>query len=156
MKGATKRKGKLATKPVVKRAAGQITKNAGRSQGAGGLTRSAQRPTRRGGRGAKRPSALASSAHVTPAGGNIFTDLGFAPEEAENLKIRSRLMSELRDMIEERSLTQAAAGELFGVAQPRVSDLVRGKIGLFTIDALVNMLTRAGIVVRVELDGKAG
>jgi len=58
-------------------------------------------------------------------------------------------MRKLRDVIVD--LTQVDAAELLGVAQPRVSDLKRGKIGLFTIDALVNMLARAGVTVRVSL-----
>ena len=87
--------------------------------------------------------------HVTPADGNIFADLGFSPEEAENLKVRAKLMSELRDLIAD--VTQVEAARLLGVTQPRVSDLKRGKIGLFTIDALVNMLARAGIKMRVTL-----
>lgn len=87
--------------------------------------------------------------HVTPADGNIFADLGFSPEEAENLKVRAKLMSELRDLIAD--VTQVEAARLLGVTQPRVSDLKRGKIGLFTIDALVNMLAHAGIKMRVTL-----
>lgn len=95
--------------------------------------------------------ALAGSTHVTPAGGNVFADLGFAPDEAENLKVRAHLMDELRRLIDSRGLTQAQAGALLGVAQPRVSDLLRGKIGLFTIDALVNMLAHAGVGVSVSV-----
>lgn len=87
--------------------------------------------------------------HVTPADGNIFDDLGFSPEEAENLKVRAKLMSELRDLISD--FTQVEAARFLGVTQPRVSDLKRGKIGLFTIDALVNMLAHAGIKMRVTL-----
>lgn len=56
--------------------------------------------------------------------GNGFRDFGFAPVEAENLRIRSELMIQIRRLIEERKLTQAAAAKLFGVTQPRVSDLV--------------------------------
>lgn len=87
--------------------------------------------------------------HVTPANGNIFADMGFPPGEAENLKIRAQLMSELLELITD--VTQAEAGRLLGVTQPRVSDLKRGKIGLFTVDALVNMLGHAGIRVRVSI-----
>jgi predicted XRE-type DNA-binding protein len=68
---------------------------------------------------------------------------------AENLKVRARLMSELRDVI--ARMTQVEAAELLGVSQPRVSDLTRGKIGLFTIDAMVNMLAHAGVHLRVSL-----
>lgn len=99
--------------------------------------------------------ALAGSTHVTPAGGNVFADLGFAPEEAENLKVRAQLMDEVRRLVEARGLTQAQAGALLGVAQPRVSDLMRGKIGLFTIDALVNMLARSGVAVSVSVAAAA-
>lgn len=100
---------------------------------------------------ARRRAALAGSAHVTLAGGNVFADLGFPAAEAENLKIRSFLMGELHSLITARRLTQVVAAEIFGISQPRVSDLVRGKIGLFTIDSLVNMLTHAGVGIRVTL-----
>jgi predicted XRE-type DNA-binding protein len=90
-----------------------------------------------------------SIGHVTVPGENVFEDLGFAPEEAENLKIRSMLMIAIRNLVEDRGLKQTEAAELFGTTQPRVSDVMRGKIDEFTIDSLVNMLSRAG--VRVEL-----
>ena len=83
--------------------------------------------------------------------GNVFHDLGFAPEEAEHLRLRSELMARLSQLIAKRELTQAAAAKLFGVTQPRVSDLVRGKIALFSIDTLVEMLAHAGIRVEVIL-----
>ena len=79
--------------------------------------------------------------------GNVFRDLGFPAEEAENLRIRSELMARLARVIEERELTQAEAARILGVTQPRVSDLVRGKIDLFSIDMLVNMLAKAGLQV---------
>jgi predicted XRE-type DNA-binding protein len=96
--------------------------------------------------------ATDGSSHVTSADGNVFADLGFARDEAENLRIRAQLMARIRDLIVTRRLTQTAAGELLGVSQPRVSDLRRGKIGLFTIDALVNMLAHAGLRVRVQVE----
>lgn len=79
--------------------------------------------------------------------GNVFRDLGFSTEDAENLRIRSELMARLAKLIEARGLTQAAAAKVFGVTQPRVSDLVRGKIDRFSIDMLVVMLAKAGIRV---------
>ena len=104
----------------------------------------------RGGAQDRRPTTpLAGSAHVTRPGGNVFADLGFPADEAENLKMRARLMAELRDLI--APMTQVDAAELLGVSQPRVSDLTRGKIGLFTIDALVNMLAHAGVHLQVSL-----
>ena len=97
-----------------------------------------------------------SVTHVTPAGGNIFADLGFPAEEAENLKIRSSLMIAISRIIEERGLKQTEAAELFGVSQPRISDLARGKMEVFTIDSLVNMLTRAGFRVQVSVEPGPG
>jgi predicted XRE-type DNA-binding protein len=81
--------------------------------------------------------------------GNVFRDLGFLAEEAENLRIRSELMARLSRVIEEERLTQVEAAQLLGVTQPRVSALVRGKIDLFSIDTLVKMLSRAGVRVTV-------
>lgn len=89
--------------------------------------------------------------HVTPSGGNIFEDLGFRREEAENLKIRSELMIAIRRIIEDRGLKQTEAAELFGTTQPRISDVVRGKIEEFTIDSLVNMLSHGGVQVELHV-----
>ena len=89
---------------------------------------------------------------VTPSSGNVFEDIGFSPEEAENLKIRAVLMVSIRQIIEDAGITQAQAAEAFGVTQPRVSDLVRGKIELFSIDTLVNMLAAAGHHVEVSVE----
>lgn len=85
------------------------------------------------------------------APGNLFRDLGFSAEEAEHLRIRSELMIRLSELIRERDLTQAQAARLFGVTQPRVSDLVRGRIERFSIDTLVDMLAHGGIEVGVTL-----
>ena len=80
---------------------------------------------------------------------NVFRDLGFSQQEAESLKIRTTLMIRLSQLIEARGLTQAQAASLFKVTQPRVSDLVRGKIDRFSIDTLVAMLGHAGVPVQV-------
>ena len=92
--------------------------------------------------------------HITPADGNVFEDIGFPPDEARNLKIRAMLMLTAEEFIEERGLTQSQAAELMGVSQPRISDLVRGRIGQFTIDSLINMLTNAGVPVEVRASDK--
>jgi len=81
--------------------------------------------------------------------GNVFRDLGFATEEAANLKVRSDLMIRLSQLIDSRGLTQADAATLFGVTQPRISDLVRGKIDRFSIDTLIAMLGHAGVKVQI-------
>ncbi|MBI5059365.1 XRE family transcriptional regulator [candidate division KSB1 bacterium] len=86
---------------------------------------------------------------ITRSSGNIFRDLGFPSEEAEYLKVRSALMIHLRKAIEARGLKQTEAAKLLGVTQPRISDLYKGKIHLFSIDTLVDMLTRAGVRVKV-------
>jgi predicted XRE-type DNA-binding protein len=93
--------------------------------------------------------------HVTPAGANIFLDLGFPPGEAENLKIRADLMSEIMEIIRGRGMKQKHAAELFGVSQPRISELMRGRINEFSIDSLINMLAHAGMTVDVSIRNAA-
>ena len=88
---------------------------------------------------------------VRRSSGNVFRDLGFPAEEATNLKVRSDLMIRLSKVIQARGLTQAQAAELFGVTQPRISDLVRGKIDRFSIDTLIAMLGHAGVRVQIVL-----
>lgn len=82
---------------------------------------------------------------------NAFETVGFEPIEAEHLRIRADLMIEVERLIAERGLTQAAAAKLFHVTQPRISDLTRGKIERFSIDTLVEMLSRAGADVTVKV-----
>ena len=88
---------------------------------------------------------------ITPSSGNVFRDLGFPREEAEHLLIRSDLMIALQKALERRQLKQAEAAKILGVTQPRVSDLLRGRIDLFSTDALIDMLARLDIRVRVVL-----
>ena len=84
---------------------------------------------------------------VTKGADNVFRDLGFSPAEAEHLRVRAELMMALEKLMARRKLTQVQAAKLFGVSQPRVSDLVRGRLHRFSIDALVEMLARAGVKV---------
>ncbi len=81
---------------------------------------------------------------------NVFEDLGFAAEEAANLKMRADLMLDLRKYIQERGWTQAEAATFFGETQPRISNLLKGEISRFSIDKLINLLARAGLEVHVE------
>jgi predicted XRE-type DNA-binding protein len=69
------------------------------------------------------------------------------PQETENMKIRGALMEKLIAFIDDSGMPQGEIAERLGVTQPRISDLVRGKIDLFSIDALVNMLVAAGLRV---------
>jgi predicted XRE-type DNA-binding protein len=82
---------------------------------------------------------------------NVFRDMGFDAEEAANLKLRAMLMIEIEKYIQEKHLTQKRAAERLGVTQPRISDLMRGKIGLFSVDTLITMLTHAGLKVDVRV-----
>lgn len=87
---------------------------------------------------------------TTKSSGNVFEDLGFDPQTAQNLRIRASLMIAVEQYIRREGLTQAQAARHLGVTQPRISDLVRGKVDRFSIDTLVNMLSRAGIEVSVD------
>jgi predicted XRE-type DNA-binding protein len=82
--------------------------------------------------------------------GNVFVDLGFPPEEAAHLLIRTDLMITINQALKERALTQTRAAKVLGVSQPRVSALRRGKIDQFSIDALVEMLARLGMAVTFQ------
>jgi len=92
-----------------------------------------------------------SSLKVTPSTGNVFRDLGFPAEEAEHLLIRADLLIQLQKVLAARGLTQAKAAKLLRVTQPRVSDLLRGRIDLFSTDSLIDMLARLGVHVRFVL-----
>ena len=84
---------------------------------------------------------------ITKSSANVFADLGFPPAEARNLRLRSQLMTALRKFIEKEGLTQADAAKRLKVSQPRISDLIRGRISRFSLDTLVNMLADAGLKV---------
>jgi predicted XRE-type DNA-binding protein len=88
-------------------------------------------------------------AKITRSSGNVFKDLGFAAEEAEHLAIRSELMIKIEKLLKARKVTQAEAAKLMRVSQPRVSDLLRGRLDLFSTDALIDMLARLGVSVRL-------
>lgn len=87
---------------------------------------------------------------ITRSSGNVFRDMGFPPRQAARLLIRADLMIEIREILRARRLTQARAAKLLRVTQPRVSDLMRGRIELFSIDTLIDMLARLGVSVTVR------
>lgn len=101
-------------------------------------------------------SGECKTTHITPVGGNVFADLGFAPEEAarllaetdqaiaEKLSIKDSLMAALADWIAANKLGEAAAARILGVSRARVSAVLNKKVGEFTVDALVAMQVRAG------------
>jgi predicted XRE-type DNA-binding protein len=82
---------------------------------------------------------------------NVFLDLGFDPAEAAVLQMRATLMSDLRAYIEAQGLTQAEAALRLGIAQSRVSDLVRSKWEKFSLEMLITLETRLGRKVSLEL-----
>ena len=86
---------------------------------------------------------------------SVWDAIEDTPQAAENMRLRSGLMITLVEHIRHRGLTQAQAARLLGVTQPRVSDLMRGKINLFSLDALVNMAVAAGLHVELQVSRAA-
>ena len=83
--------------------------------------------------------------------GNVWDAIEKAPARAESLKLRSSLILALKRHIEREGLSQTEAAKIFGVTQPRISNLMRGKIELFGLDMLVNMLSAAGLRVTLQV-----
>ena len=88
---------------------------------------------------------------MTQSSGNVFVDLGFAADEAQNLLLRSQTMMAVTNWYEASGLTQAQAAKALGVTQPRLNQVLKGKINEFSLDALVNMATRAGMRVGLTI-----
>lgn len=82
---------------------------------------------------------------------NVWDALEDSAQEAENMKLRSVLMRDLKNYIDRTNMSQAEAAKKFDVTQPRVSDLMRGKINLFGLDSLVNMASAAGLHVEMRV-----
>lgn len=87
---------------------------------------------------------------IVKSSGNIFLDLGFPPEEAAILLMRSELMVALKKFIVNKKLTQIEAAEILGVSQSRVSDLIRGKWEKFSLEMLIVLATKAGMRIRLN------
>jgi len=92
---------------------------------------------------------------ITASSGNVFADIGFKPDEAANLQIRSQLLSELAAIIAESGMTQTQASAMLGIQQSRISDIMRGKIQRFSVDALIKLLAAAGHRVNVQVTAMA-
>jgi predicted XRE-type DNA-binding protein len=90
-----------------------------------------------------------SKLKVTPSSGNVFRDLGFSEQEAEHLVLRADLLIQIQKVVTARRLTQAQLAKLLHVTQPRVSDLLRGRLHLFSIETLIDMLGGLGVQVRL-------
>jgi predicted XRE-type DNA-binding protein len=89
---------------------------------------------------------------ITKSSGSVFEDIGFRPAEATVLEMRSTLMLTIMKEIAKRRMSQTEAAKLFGVTQPRISDLKRRKIALFTVESLIEMLVNAGISVSMTVE----
>jgi len=87
---------------------------------------------------------------------SVWEDIADSPEEAENLRLRAALMRAIRSRVTEIGWSQTAAAHNLGLTQPRLSDLYRGKISKFSLDALVDIAAKLGIHVRVEIDENFG
>jgi predicted XRE-type DNA-binding protein len=86
-----------------------------------------------------------------PSFASVWDAIEDTPVEAENMKLRSSLMMALKAHLTQTGLSQLQAAKLFGVTQPRISDLMRGKINLFGLDALVNMAAAAGLHIEMRV-----
>ena len=82
---------------------------------------------------------------------SVWDAISDTPQETASLKARSKLMMALSDIISHRQLRQKDAAALFGVTQPRISDLLRGKIHLFSLDMLMDMASTAGMSPEVSV-----
>ena len=86
---------------------------------------------------------------ITRGSGNVFRDLGFSKAEAENLRLRSELMRRIDAFYRESGMTQVAAAKALGLTQPRLNALLKGRLSQFSLDALVNIASQAGMNVRL-------
>jgi predicted XRE-type DNA-binding protein len=86
---------------------------------------------------------------------SVWDAIENTPAEAENMKLRSSLMMAVQQHIKETGMNQSQAAKKFGVTQPRISDLMRGRIDLFAIDSLVNMLATAGLRIELRIERAA-
>jgi predicted XRE-type DNA-binding protein len=82
---------------------------------------------------------------------SVWDAIEDTPQQAASMRARSELMMSLTEIIRERGMTQDAAAALFGVTQPRISDLTRGKINLFSLDTLIDMAATAGMRPTVKV-----
>ncbi len=90
---------------------------------------------------------------IFDSSGNVFADLDLDPAEASILQMRAKLMNDLRQYIQSMGLTQMETAKILGIAQSRVSDLMRGKWDKFSLEMLITLEARAGRQVTLELAG---
>lgn len=83
---------------------------------------------------------------------SVWDAISDTTEQAANLRARSEIMRKISDIVKGSGWTQAEAAARCGVTQPRVNDLLRGRVSRFSLDALVNMSTAIGRRVRIDLE----
>ena len=88
---------------------------------------------------------------ITKGSANVFEDLGFTSQESQNLLLRSQTMIALVQWFEASGMTRAQAAKSLSITQPRFNQLLKGKIEIFSLDALVNMATSAGMRVGLSI-----
>lgn len=98
---------------------------------------------------------MKKSTKFVKSSGNVFKDVGFDEVEARGLKFRSHLMSMLMHYIQHKGLTQKEAAKQLKVSQPRISNLMHGKIDLFSADMLLDMVERAGFPIYKKIEANA-
>ncbi|MBK9169097.1 MAG: XRE family transcriptional regulator [Bryobacterales bacterium] len=83
---------------------------------------------------------------------SVWDAITDTPGEAANLRARAELMRQIAALVKKQGWTQVEAAEHCGVTQPRINDLLRGRVSRFSLDALVNISTALGCRVRIDLD----
>ncbi|SDY37879.1 helix-turn-helix domain-containing protein [Nitrosomonas sp. Nm58] len=86
---------------------------------------------------------------------SVWDAIEDTPHQAASMKIRSKLLIALQERLRNSGLTQVKAAKLLGVTQPRVSDLMRGRIDLFSLESLVDMITSIGLEVEISIKDAA-
>ncbi len=86
---------------------------------------------------------------------HVFDALADTPAEAANMKARAELLSALKARVESWDLPQEAASRRLGITRPRLNDLMRGKLGKFSLDALVNLAAAAGLSIEIRIEDAA-
>ncbi len=97
-------------------------------------------------------SNLKAAKKSTDTFASVWEALADTPEQAANLRTRSELMQQIAQLVRESGWTQAEAASRCGITQPRINDLLRGRVSRFSIDALVNIATALGRRVHFELE----
>lgn len=82
---------------------------------------------------------------------SVWDAIETSPEEAANMKARSNVLIAIQKTVGDWNVTQAAAAKRLGISQPRLNDLMRGRLNKFSLDALTNLAARAGLSVRVKV-----